>query len=89
MISFFFFFFSVIVIASAIVMILHKNPVYSALFLIITFFGIAGFYFLLEAQFLAIVHIIVYAGAIMVLFLFVIMLLNLRQEARMPIGKPF
>ena len=89
MTTFFFFFFAVIVIASAIVMVLHKNPVYSVLFLVITFFGIGGFYFLLEAQFLAIVHIIVYAGAIMVLFLFVIMLLNLRQETRMPIGRPF
>lgn len=89
MITFFFFLFAIIVIASAIMMVLHKNPVYSALFLIITFFGIGGFYFLLEAQFVAIVHIIVYAGAIMVLFLFVIMLLNLRQETRMPIGRPF
>jgi NADH-quinone oxidoreductase subunit J len=88
MITFFFFLFAVVAIASAIAMVLHKNPVYSALFLIMTFFGVAGFYFLLEAQFIAIVQIIVYAGAIMVLFLFVIMLLNLRQETRAPIGRP-
>ena len=53
---------------------------YSVLYLIITFFAIAGHYILLNAQFLAIVNIIVYAGAIMVLFLFVIMLMNLNKE---------
>ncbi len=57
-----------------------KNPVHSVLYLVITFFTIAGQYVLLNAQFLAAVHIIVYAGAIMVLFLFVIMLLNLNKE---------
>lgn len=58
-----------------------KNPVHSVLYLIITFFAIAGHYVLLNAQFLAAVHVIVYAGAIMVLFLYVIMLLNLNKEA--------
>ncbi len=86
--TFFFVFFSVLAIAAAVLMITHKNPVYSALFLIVTFFAIAGFYFLLGAQFLAIVQIIVYAGAIMVLFLFVMMLLNLRREVRLPLGRP-
>ena len=57
-----------------------KNPIHSVLYLIIAFFAIAGHYILLNAQFLAIVHIIVYAGAIMVLFLSVIMLLNLNKE---------
>jgi len=57
-----------------------KNPVHSVLNLIITFFAIAGHYLLLNAQFLAAVHIIVYAGAIMVLFLYVIMMLNLNKE---------
>jgi NADH-quinone oxidoreductase subunit J len=60
--------------------VFSKNPVYSVLYLIITFFAIAGHYVLLNAQFLAAVHVIVYAGAIMVLFLYVIMLLNLNQE---------
>ena len=60
--------------------ILEKNPIHSVLYLVITFFAIAGHYILLNAQFLAAVHIIVYAGAIMVLFLFVIMLLNLNKE---------
>lgn len=60
--------------------VLSKNPVYSVLYLVLTFFTIAGHYVLLNAQFLAAVHVIVYAGAIMVLFLFVIMLLNLNKE---------
>ena len=58
-----------------------KNAVYSVLSLIITFFAIAGHYLLLNAQFLAAVHIIVYAGAIMVLFLYVIMMLNQNKDA--------
>ena len=57
--------------------VLAKNPVRSALFLVITFLAVAMFYITLSAQFLAAVQIMVYAGAIMVLFLFVIMLLNL------------
>jgi NADH-quinone oxidoreductase subunit J len=57
-----------------------KNPVHSVLYLIVTFFSIAGHYILLNAQFLAAVHVIVYAGAIMVLFLYVIMMLNLNQD---------
>ena len=61
--------------------VFSKNPVYSVLYLIITFFAIAGHYILLNAQFLAVVHVIVYAGAIMVLFLYVIMLLNLNKES--------
>lgn len=70
-----------IAIASAIGVVLAKNPVYSVLFLILTFFAIAGHYVILNAQFLAAVHVIVYAGAIMVLFLYVIMMLNLNKEA--------
>lgn len=65
---------------SALMVITSKNPVYSVLWLIVTFFTISGHYLLLNAQFLAIVNIIVYAGAIMVLFLFVIMLMNLSKE---------
>jgi NADH-quinone oxidoreductase subunit J len=60
-------------------MVTSKNPVYSVLWLIVTFFTISGHYILLNAQFLAVVNIIVYAGAIMVLFLFVIMLMNLNK----------
>ena len=65
---------------SALMVITSKNPVFSVIWLIITFFTISGHYILLNAQFLAVVNIIVYAGAIMVLFLFVIMLMNLSKE---------
>jgi NADH-quinone oxidoreductase subunit J len=75
-----FYFLSFVAILSAIMVVVSKNPVHSVLYLIITFFSIAGHYFLLNAQFLGIVHIIVYAGAIMVLFLYVIMMLNLNKE---------
>jgi NADH-quinone oxidoreductase subunit J len=60
--------------------IYSKNPIHSAIYLIICFFSIGGHYLLFNAQFLAIVHIIVYAGAIMVLMLFTIMLMNLNKE---------
>src|SRR5258705_8808543 len=75
-----FWFLSVVALFSALMVISSKNPVYSVLWLIVTFFAISGHYILLNAQFLAIVNIIVYAGAIMVLFLFVIMLMNLNKE---------
>jgi NADH-quinone oxidoreductase subunit J len=65
---------------SALMVIISKNPVYSVIWLIITFFSISGHYILLNAQFLAVVNIIVYAGAIMVLFLFVIMLMNMGKD---------
>ncbi|MFN8286530.1 MAG: NADH-quinone oxidoreductase subunit J [Chitinophagales bacterium] len=60
--------------------VFSRNPVHSVLFLIGCFFSIAGHYLLMNAQFLAVVHIIVYAGAIMVLFLFTLMLMNLNEE---------
>ncbi|MDB5228396.1 MAG: NADH-quinone oxidoreductase subunit [Bacteroidota bacterium] len=75
-----FFFLSFVAVFSALMVIIDKNPVHSVLYLIITFFAIAGHFFLLNAQFLGAVHIIVYAGAIMVLFLYVIMMLNLNKE---------
>ncbi|HEY9364281.1 MAG TPA: NADH-quinone oxidoreductase subunit J [Chitinophagaceae bacterium] len=71
---------SVVVLFSAVMVVVNKNPVFSVLWLIVTFFAISGHYILLNAQFLAIVNIIVYAGAIMVLFLFVIMLMNLNKD---------
>jgi len=71
---------AIVSVITALLMVLSRNPVHSVLFLILTFFAIAGQYVLLNAQFLAVVHIIVYAGAIMVLFLFVLMLLNLSKE---------
>jgi len=67
-------------IISAMFVVFAKNPVHSVLALIVTFFSIAGLYLLMNAQFLFVVQIIVYAGAIMVLFLFVIMLLNTESD---------
>jgi len=78
--TYLFYFLSFLAIMFAMMVVLSKNPVHSVLYLVLTFFTIAGHYVLLNAQFLAVVHIIVYAGAIMVLFLFVIMLLNLNKE---------
>ncbi len=75
-----FYFLSALALGAALMMVTNKNPVYSVLWLIVVFFAISGHYILLNAQFLAIVNIIVYAGAIMVLFLFVIMLMNLNAD---------
>lgn len=71
---------SFMAIMFALMVVFSRNPVNSVLYLVLTFFCIAGHYLLLNAQFLAVVHIAVYAGAIMVLFLFVIMLMNLNQD---------
>ena len=73
-----FYFLAFLALFSALGVILVKNPIHSVLLLILSFFCISGHYILLNAQFLAAVNIIVYAGAIMVLFLFTIMFLNLR-----------
>ena len=75
-----------ITLATAFLTIFSRNPIHSAIYLVICFFSIAGHYLLLNAQFLAVVHVIVYSGAIMILFLFTIMLMNLneRNEVRRP-----
>lgn len=70
---------AVLALIASFSMIMQRNPVYSALFLIVTLLGLAGLFLLLSAHFLAVIQIIVYAGAIMVLFLFVIMLLDIRR----------
>lgn len=75
-----FFFFAAVAVIFALVVILHRNPVVSALSLVASFFALAVMYVLLDVPFLAALQVIVYAGAIMVLFLFVIMLLNLQHE---------
>jgi NADH-quinone oxidoreductase subunit J len=69
-------------VITGILVIVQRNPVASAIYLIITFFCLAGIYLLLNAPFIAVIQVLVYAGAIMVLFLFVIMLLNLEKEKR-------
>jgi NADH-quinone oxidoreductase subunit J len=71
---------SFLTIMFALMVVFTRNPINSVLYLVLTFFCIAGHYLLLNAQFLAVVHIAVYAGAIMVLFLFVIMLMNLNHD---------
>ena len=71
---------SAITLSTAFLTIYSKNPIHSAIYLVICFFSVAGHYLLLNAQFLAIVHVIVYSGAIMILFLFTIMLMNLNKE---------
>ena len=76
-----FWFLTALALGSALMVVLSKNPVYSVLYLIVAFFAISGHYVLLNAQFLAIVNIIVYAGAIMVLFLLVVMLMNLNADS--------
>ncbi|MEY3192953.1 MAG: hypothetical protein RI982_730 [Bacteroidota bacterium] len=75
-----FFALSALAIISAVMVLISKNPIHSVLWLILVFFAISGHYILLNAQFLAIVNIIVYAGAIMVLFLFVMMLMNVKKD---------
>jgi NADH-quinone oxidoreductase subunit J len=82
-----FFLFAAIAVIFALVVVLHRNPVVGALSLVASFFALAVMYVLLEAPFLAALQIIVYAGAIMVLFLFVIMLLNLQHVAE-PATRP-
>ncbi len=75
-----FYFLSFLAVLSALMVVFSRNPIHSVLYLVITFFCVACHYLLLNAQFLAAVHVIVYAGAIMVLFLYVIMLLNLNEQ---------
>jgi NADH-quinone oxidoreductase subunit J len=77
-----------VAVGSALTVIVHRNPIYSAIALVVTFLCLGGYYVLLQAQLVAAVHVIVYAGAIMVLFLFVIMLLDVRREegSRLRVG---
>ena len=77
-----FYVFSAVALGSAIAMVTRKSPVASLLFMVATLASLAGVYILLEAHFLGAIQVIVYAGAIMVLFLFVIMLLNLGHDYR-------
>ena len=74
---------AVVTVITAILVIVQRNPVASAIYLIMTLFSLAGIYLLLNAPFIAVIQVLVYAGAIMVLFLFVIMLLNLEKEKRL------
>jgi len=78
-----------LVVAAAVLVVVHRNPVACAMFLVVTMLGLAGVFLILGAQFLAAIQVIVYAGAIMVLFLFVVMLLNVEDEASRLRGRFF
>lgn len=82
MLEFFFFYFAGMTLISSILVISLRNILYSVLALLVAFIHIAGIYLLLNAEFIAVIQIIVYAGAILVLYLFVLMLFNPRQEKR-------
>lgn len=78
--TFIFYFFSAIMIFAALRVITARNPVHSALFLVLTFFSAGGIWILLQAEFLAITLVLVYIGAVMVLFLFVVMMLDINLD---------
>jgi NADH-quinone oxidoreductase subunit J len=84
--TFAFFAFAVIAIVSSLLVVGQRNPMYSVMLLIVSFGALSGLYVLLDAPFTAVTQIIIYAGAIMVLFLFVVMLLNAGRE--LPAGDP-
>lgn len=79
--AFHFYLFGLIAMVSAVVFVTRKSPVAAAMWLVVVMFSLAALYVLLDAQFLGVIQVLVYAGAIMVVFLFVIMLLNLGQPA--------
>jgi NADH-quinone oxidoreductase subunit J len=85
----FFYVFAVLTVLSAIAVIAFRNTLSSAFALVLTLFGVSCLYALLEAHFLAAMQVLVYAGAVMVLFLFVIMLMNLGREAILKIKMSF
>jgi NADH-quinone oxidoreductase subunit J len=83
--AFFFWFFASLVVLGAVGVVAMRQPVHSALFLLLSFLGVASLFVIARAEFLAAVQVLVYAGGIMVLFLFTIMLVNVRRTA----GEPF
>lgn len=80
--------FALFAVASAILVVAHRNPVYSTMSLVATLFSVAVLFVLLGAPFLAALQLLIYAGAIVVLFLFVIMLLNIQREESPQAGQP-
>src|SRR5512146_1888732 len=84
-----FVYFAAVILVSAVMMITRKNPIHSVMFMLLLFFHIAGVFVLLNAEFLAAVQLIVYAGAIMILYLFVVMLLNVDRESTSPRANRF
>ncbi len=84
-----FYLFAGVAVASSLLMVTRSNAVYSAMFLVLTLFAVAAIFVLLDAHFLAALQIVIYAGAILVLFLFVIMLLNLGHDSDLDIRGRF
>ncbi len=80
MVKFFFAYFAFMIVLCSVLVVTRRNPLHSVLWMLLMFFHLGGLYLMLNAEFLAAVQVIVYAGAILVLFLFTIMLLNLREE---------
>lgn len=80
--TFVFLYFAAVIVMAASLVVALRNPIYSALSLLVMFFHVAGLYVTLHAEFLAAIQIIVYAGAILVLYLFVVMLLNVKRDER-------
>lgn len=78
----FFYLFAALTLAGAMAVVFSRNPVNAAMFLILTFLGMASLFVLLESYFLAVIQVLVYAGAVVVLFLFIVMLLDVKQESK-------
>lgn len=86
--TFLFYLFTAIMLGSGIGVIVNRNPIASALCLVLSFIGVAGLFILLSAFFIGIIQILVYAGAVMVLFLFIIMLLDVKQATKSKVSLP-
>jgi len=78
----FFGYYAVVIVFLSMLVVTGKNPVHSVMWMLLLFFHIAGLYLFLNAEFIAAIQVIVYAGAILVLFLFVVLLLNLKEELK-------
>jgi NADH-quinone oxidoreductase subunit J len=78
----FFGYYAVVIISLSMLVVTRKNPVHSVMWMLLLFFHIAGLYLFLNAEFIAAIQVIVYAGAMLVLFLFVVLLLNLKEELK-------
>jgi NADH-quinone oxidoreductase subunit J len=83
---FLFWFFALMMLVFGIAVVVNRNPVASALSLVVSFLGLAALFMTLDAYFIGIIQVLVYAGAVMVLFLFIIMLLDLRAETKRQIN---
>ena len=86
--AFLFWIFAIVGVGCGIMVVWHRNPMGSAIYLVVTMLCLAGFYALLHGSFVAVLQVLIYAGAVMVLMLFVIMMLNVRQESIQREGSP-